>query len=442
MTNLTDRMTLATTAKVLLLSTILISLTSQAHTQPAALTPTELQHVDSLFQAVELDQARAFLTQKEDQLNASGADDEVWTAYRQQTEGYAGVLDAITSVTSREDAFIRDYAMQRVVLREQFQPLQAGEQAAALYDAFERHIRASAFTEAVIHFEVARFVKRAYVEEVQRELVASYARARRAQATDDYEAASSIIDSVRVYFSSTNAAHRPVINQFAEFDVEVTQFLTDEARQERHWGRTERSSFSFGLSVNSQIATRGAVGPLTLPLLEASEPFPYDGFAGTSVFSYGLEAYAYLNQNLTLGGGFALTSNRFDNRTDQEAIFLDVVMKSRTAYAVARYAFRSEVGVRPYLRVGGGLIQTQRELSDATLILVTPDDERIVLHFTLAEESRTGAQLMAGVGFEYIPCATCKLMIGGEIGALRNFIDTDFLPNGQIGAGLRAGINL
>jgi hypothetical protein len=415
--------------------------------QPVQLTQAERQRLDSLLFAGDFDQLRSALEKKDEQIMSLNLDEETVATYRQRVQGYTRVLDTIASIKEQEPDYIAYYVTQRLGQEELHQSSEVGHHAAELYDAFVRLVQEGEHAEAAGYYVAASFAKGGHLRMIEQRLASHYNRAQLAYEAEAYEQARSTIDSVRTYFGSINALHLPWIDRLERLYSNAERLQAEEEKEERNWGRSERPSFKGGLSLSGQLITRSAVGPVTIQL---HDPASADNvgaidreFKWSFQHSYGLEAYAFLGSQWAIGGGVTYTSYSFASENNETFSF-NFETKSETAYAFARYTLRPEVGLRPYLLAGGGVIQTGKGKGEAAVYGTTSGQVRTYYEYELdvdVEES-TGTQARMGLGIEYVSCANCKFVVGGEIGGVRNFLDSTVISDWQSLLSFRIGFYL
>jgi len=426
----------------------MIGMSTPLYAQPTQLTQAERQHLDSLLYAVDFERLRSVLEQKDEQVKSLDVNEETWATYRQQVQGYTRALETLSSIKEQDPDYIVEYVTQRLGQEEQYQFAEVGYQAANLYEAFTKLGQKGAYTDAAGYYVAASFFKGRHLRMIEKRLATHYNRALKAYEAEAYEQARRTIDSVRTYFGSINALHLPWIDRLERLYSNAERLQAEEEKEERNWGRSERPSFKGGLSLSGQLITRSAVGPLTIQLRDpVYEDNIFDinrAFKRSFQHAFGLEALVFLGARWAIGGGVTYTSYRFDNDKSNETFSFNFDAKSKTAYAFARYTLRPEVGLRPYLLAGGGVIQTNLGKGKAGVYGDVPGQRRFSFEYELDVEvaESTGTQARVGLGIEYVSCPNCKFVVGGEIGGVRNFLDRTVISDWQSLLSFRVGFYL
>ena len=356
---------------------------------------------------------------------------------------------ALTQFLARVDAVIaggeavgRRYVRERLPLPTSLTEVQAGARAVVLYRRFEEQAAAGDYPAAVMAFEAAQYLRRRHADHVRTWLQTAYDQASYANDAGDVELADVALDRVAPYLASTHPAHRDIIARIQTLRNRVDLGLEESGRNTRFFAEEERRSASVGVSVSASVVTREGTGPLTLAVSEGVETeVALSGFDGTTVLGLGAEAYLFLSRRVAFGAGVALDNVSYSNPEAPEPHAVSFSVASRAAYVLGRFRFRTRVGLQPYVLAGLGWTEMDRdESAGATFI-----DNGVQIRtrpFTLSGDHQTGAQMRTALGLEYVSCAACALTVGAEAGAVYNAVDSPFVSEWQVAAGLRALVSL
>ena len=422
--------------RALLVFSALLATLAVAEAQPAALSPADSARAVAFLAAGDVAGLGAWLAGPPDRRAADGAADLVQLA------------DRVGALQSEGRAFAARYAAERARLGETYAELFAGPRAAALFDRFVDQARTD--PEAAIPlFESARYFQTRYAAEVGRRLDATLAEATEvfADGEGDAERARALLDGVRPYADSRNTSYVAVLRRIEGLSGRVNAVLDADARQDRFFADAERTDFRGGLSLGLGAQTRSATGPLGLELAGGQiqgPTLPLAGFGGGTTLAVGGEAYAFVSPAVAVGIGGSFSRDRYSTRASNEAVFLDLDVSSWSAYAFGRALLRTEVGLRPYVSVGGGLASVTRDAAEGSAldrVTVQGAETVVTRDFSTAGASHRGVQGRARVGVEYVRCATCALAVGGGVGLVVTAVDSDFAPAARLTAGIRAGLN-
>ncbi len=367
-----------------------------------------------------------------------------WTATAgdRAPEGLEQLIARVDAVIAGGETMGRDYVRERLPLPSTLTEVQAGARAVVLYRRFEERAEAGDYPAAVVAFEAAQYLRRRHAEHVRTWLQTAYDQAAFAYEAGDVDLANTALDRVAPYLDSTHPTHRDLIARIQTLRNRVDGELAASGRQTRFFAEEERRLAHVGVSVSASVVTRQATGPLTMAVSDGRDPtVDLSGFDGTAVLGLGAEAYLFLSRRIAVGAGASLDDAHYSNPQAPEPHAVSFSVANRSAYALGRVRFRTRIGLQPYVAAGVGWTEMRRDESPGATFVDNGYQIR-TRSFTLAGDRQSGVQTRAAVGLEYASCAACALTVGAEAGAVYNTLDTPFVPDWQLSAGLRAIVSL
>ncbi len=396
----------------------------------SVLSPSAIAHLDSLLMDLDFESI--------DQYVGSMEESDV------QVGRYQRLIESVEQLAEQDREYLKSYTTVRLV--EIFDFSTAGYRATELHESFRKLVLAAEYRTAAPYYEAARFFKFLHAREVEVMLEDHYNRARVAYQNLDYPEAEQTLDSVVVFFESKHDRHQSYIDSLLILKGDIFDSQVIVEQQHSMWGRSERVFLRAGIVASVEVVNRKFVGPIsvrglsrttaTTAILEAP------GFDAASEFAFGGEGFVYLTQRIVVGGGGSYSKYSYSNESDERLVFMSFESSIVSGYGYSRFVLRPFEGLRPYLKAGAGFRNYAQDSSNVVIITNFSDGTTEREDFHVEKESETKGMYFAGVGFEYVECSECKLVVGAEFNVTKNFGENQFLPSVQPSLRIYLGIQL
>ncbi len=310
----------------------------------------------------------------------------------------------------------------------------AGPSADRAFQAFLAAADGEDWLKAITYLRTARFFKIQFVTKTLVKAHDDYLLADKYFAEGEYDSADSTLKTIRF-----DASNHPNLLAYTDtisyLQQRVDRKLLEIEKRQHYWERTAsvNSGLSFSLSGEFINQPGSKALPLIMSNADATIQVEISRVPPTFRPGLGLQAWYNLNERTAVGVGVNAAKFSYSSVHTPQLIFFEFDVAYSRAYLGGRYLLRSEVGLRPYLSLGLGVMRYKYDQIECVILL--PPSETETYQVAAGDFSTGDASFTFGA--QYVPNGDSRWAVTSEFAWYRSYGTHAFLPAPRLSFGMR-----